>query len=33
MTATDDFIAHGLEQARHALLNVHNLTGPIHPTP
>ena len=29
MNATDDFIAHGLEQARYALLNVRNLTDMV----
>jgi len=29
MNATDDFISHGLEQARYALLNVRNLTDMV----
>ena len=33
MKATADFIAHGLQQAEYALLNMRNLTGPIHPAP
>ena len=29
MNATDDFISHGLEQARYALLDVRNLTDMV----